>query len=194
MASLLTYTLNTRLLREGSYRYIRSDVPDRLSEADIDWLLEHDVRTVVDLRAIHEAEKRPCSLENHPAFTYHHMPVSTGDIVPLCVEDVPRSYMAMADEKMDEIIALVENAPTNVLYFCNAGKDRTGVLSALLLRRMGASRQEIVDNYLITAENLKEMLAEFVSKRPELSLHVVTPRAWYMETFLDRYEAREAAR
>jgi len=120
--------------------------------------------------------------------------VSTGDIVPLCVEDVPRSYMAMADEKMEEIIALVENSPTNVLYFCNAGKDRTGVLSALLLRRMGASRQEIVDNYLITAENLKEMLAEFVSKRPELSLHVVTPRAWYMETFLDRYEAREAAR
>ena len=194
MASLLTYTLNTRLLREGSFRYIRSDVPDRLSEADIDWLLEHDVRTVVDLRAIHEAEKRPCPLESHPSFTYHHMPVSTGDIVPQCVEDVPRSYMAMADEKMEEIITLVENAPTNVLYFCNAGKDRTGVLSALLLRRMGASRQEIVDNYLITAENLREMLAEFVSKRPELSLHVVTPRAWYMETFLDRYEAREAAR
>lgn len=194
MASLLTYTLNTRLLREGSFRYIRSDVPDRLSEADIDWLLAHDVRTVVDLRALNEAQKRPCPLEEHPAFAYYHMPVSTGDIVPLCVEDVPRSYMAMADEKMDEIIRLVENASTNVLYFCNAGKDRTGVLSALLLRRMGAPRREIVENYLITAENLREMLAEFVAKRPELSLHVVTPRAWYMETFLDRIEAREAAR
>lgn len=194
MASLLTYTLNTRFLRDGSFRYIRSDVPDRLSAEDIRWLLEHDVRTVVDLRALNEAEKRPCPLETHPEFTYHHMPVSTGDIVPLCVEDVPRSYMAMADEKMNDIITLVENAPTNVLYFCNAGKDRTGVLSALLLRRMGASRQEIVDNYLITAENLREMLAEFVSKRPELSLRVVTPRAWYMETFLDRFEVREASR
>lgn len=194
MASLLTYTLNTRLLREGSFRYVRSDVPDRLSEEDIRWLLEHDVRTVVDLRALNESEKRPCPLKQHPDFTYYHRPVSTGDIVPLCVEDVPRSYMAMADEKMEEIITLVENAPTNVLYFCNAGKDRTGVLSALLLRRMGVSRQEIVDNYLITADNLKEMLAEFVAKRPELSLHVVTPRAWYMETFLDRFEAREASR
>ena len=194
MASLLTYTLNTRLLREGSFRYIRSDVPDRLSDEDIRWLLDHDVRTVVDLRALDEAAKRPCPLENHPDFFYHHMPVSTGDIVPHCAEDVPRSYMAMADEKMEEIIALVENAPTNVLYFCNAGKDRTGVLSALLLRRMGASRQEIVDNFLITADNLKEMLADFVAKRPELSIHVVTPRAWYMETFLDRFEAREALR
>jgi protein tyrosine/serine phosphatase len=194
MASLLTYTLNTRPLREGSFRYIRSDVPDRLSDEDIRWLLDHDVRTVVDLRALDEAAKRPCPLENHPDFFYHHMPVSTGDIVPHCVGDVPRSYMAMADEKMEEIIALVENAPTNVLYFCNAGKDRTGVLSALLLRRMGASRQEIVDNFLITADNLKEMLADFVAKRPELSIHVVTPRAWYMETFLDRFEAREALR
>ena len=191
MASLLNSTLNTRYLREGCDRYIRSDVPDKLTDEEIGWLLAHNVRTVIDLRAPIEWEKRPCRLAEHPDFTYHRMPVSTGDIVPLCVEDVPRSYMAMADEKMDAIVELAENAPTNVLYFCNAGKDRTGVLSALLLRRMGATRQEIVENYLLTAENLREMLAEFVAKRPELSLHVVTPRAWYMETFLDRIEERE---
>lgn len=191
MGSLLNSTLNTRFLREGCWRYIRSDVPDKLTDEEIEWLLAHNIRTVVDLRAPAEAEKRPCRLAEHPSFTYWRKPVSTGDITPLCVEDVPHSYMAMADEKMDEIIKLAESAPTNVLYFCNAGKDRTGVLSALLLRRMGASRQEIVENYLLTAENLREMLAEFVAKRPELSLNVVTPRAWYMETFLDRIEARE---
>lgn len=193
MSSLLTYTLNTRWLREGYGRYLRSDVPDRLSEEDLRWLLECDLRTVIDLRAVEEAARRPCPLADHPDFCYHSMPVSTGDIVPLCPEDVPRSYHAMADGRMVRILHLAESAPTNVLYFCNAGKDRTGVLSALLLRRMGASRQEIVDNYLITAENLKEMLAEFVKKRPELSLSVVTPRAWYMERFLDDLEARERA-
>ena len=194
MASLLSTTLNTRFLREGSFRYIRSDVPDNLSDADIDFLREHNVLTIVDLRALPEAAKRPCRLVDHPDFTYHSIPVSTGDIVPLCPEDVPRSYMAMADETMERIVELVENAPTNVMYFCNAGKDRTGVLSAILLQRMGASRQEIVDNYLITAENLREMLAAFVAQRPELSLSVVTPRAWYMETFLDRYNQRNASR
>ena len=194
MASLLSTTLNTRLLREGSFRYIRSDVPDKLNDADISWLREHNVRTIVDLRAHSEAAKRPCPLATLSDFTYHSIPVSTGDIVPLCPEDVPRSYMAMADETMERIVALVEQAPTNVMYFCNAGKDRTGVLSAILLQRMGASRQEIVDNYLITADNLKEMLAAFVAQRPELSLSVVTPRAWYMETFLDRYNQRNASR
>ena len=191
MASLLTFTLNTRWLREGCTRYLRSDVPDRLSEKDILWLLEYDIRTVIDLRSQPETEKRPCPLKNHPDFTYYHRPVSNGDIVPLCPEDVPRSYHNMVNGQMAEILTIAESAPTGVLYFCNAGKDRTGVLSALLLRRMGASRQEIIDNYLITAENLREMLAEFVAKRPELSLNVVMPRAWYMEMFLDDMDNME---
>jgi len=191
MASLLTFTLNTRWLREGCTRYLRSDVPDRLSEKDILWLLEHDIRTVIDLRSQPETEKRPCPLKNHLDFTYYHRPVSNGDIVPLCPEDVPRSYHNMVNGQMAEILTIAESAPTGVLYFCNAGKDRTGVLSALLLRRMGASRQEIIDNYLITAENLREMLAEFVAKRPELSLNVVMPRAWYMEMFLDDMDNME---
>ena len=191
MASLLTFTLNTRWLREGCTRYLRSDVPDRLSEKDILWLSEHDIRTVIDLRSQPETEKRPCPLKNHSDFTYYHRPVSNGDIVPLCPEDVPRSYHNMVNGQMAEILTIAESAPTGVLYFCNAGKDRTGVLSALLLRRMGASRQEIIDNYLITAENLREMLAEFVAKRPELSLNVVTPRAWYMEMFLDDMDNME---
>ena len=191
MASLLTFTLNTRWLREGCTRYLRSDVPDRLSEKDILWLLEHDIRTVIDLRSQPETEKRPCPLKNHPDFTYYHRPVSNGDIVPLCPEDVPRSYHNMVNGQMAEILTIAESAPTGVLYFCNADKDRTGVLSALLLRRMGASRQEIIDNYLITAENLREMLAEFVAKRPELSLNVVMPRAWYMEMFLDDMDNME---
>ncbi len=193
MPSLLKCTLNTRWLRDGCPRYIRSDVPDRIGQEDIRWLLAHDVLTVIDLRSPAECGARPCPLESDPAFFYHRIPISTGDIVPACPEDVPRSYHAMADHVMGRAVELAENAPTNVLYFCNAGKDRTGVLSALLLRRMGASRDEIIENYLITGENLREFLAAFVAKRPGLRLDVVTPRAWYMEMFLDDAERMEAA-
>ena len=68
MASLLNSTLNTRYLREGCDRYIRSDVPDKLTDEEIGWLLAHNVRTVIDLRAPTEAEKRPCRLAEHPDF------------------------------------------------------------------------------------------------------------------------------
>lgn len=194
MSSLLNSTQNTRAILPDSLRYLRSDVPASLTESEIDWLRQQNIRCIVDLRSEKEQKKKPCPLSQQTDFVYHSLPVSGGNAVPACPDEVSASYVAMVDEQMEHIIYTIETSDCGVLYFCNAGKDRTGVLSALLLRRMGASRQEIVDNYLITAENLKEMLAEFVSKRPELSLHVVTPRAWYMETFLDRYEAQEAAR
>ncbi len=190
MSSLLTTTYNTRLLREGSFRYVRSDVPDRLNPQDLQWLLEHNIQTVIDLRSPEEAAGRPCPLSSHPAFHYRLMTVST-DIAPRRPEDVPQSYLSMVTHRAWEAVRAAQQADTNVLYFCNAGKDRTGVISALLLREMGASRQEVVDNYVLSAENLREMLVQFVANRPELSLSVVTPRPWYMETFLDRLEIQE---
>lgn len=186
MSSLLQSTWNTRLLREGSFRFVRSDVPDHPTPEDIDFLLTHQVATVIDLRAPREYAARPCPLEQDGRFQYRHMPVTTGDIVPHCFEDVPNSYLDMVDGQLERILETLWTAPTNALYFCNAGKDRTGVVSALLLRRLGASRQEIVNNYVLSAPNLKTMLEDFVAKRPELKLEVVTPRAWTMEQFLDR--------
>ena len=190
MASLLSTTWNTRLLREGDFRFVRSDVPDRLSLSDLDWLLAHEITLAVDLRSPQECAARPCPLEQDPRFQYLHLPVATGDIVPHCFEDVPNNYLDMVDGQLVHILDTLWNAGRNAIYFCNAGKDRTGVVSALLLQRMGASRQEIVDNYVLSAENLKTMLAEFVAKRPELKLEVVTPRAWTMEQFLDRVPDR----
>ncbi|MDO4372525.1 MAG: tyrosine-protein phosphatase [Clostridia bacterium] len=186
MASLLHTTWNTRLLREGDFRFVRSDVPDRLSADDLAWLLAHHITLAVDLRSPQECAARPCPLEQDPRFQYLHLPVTTGDIVPHCFEDVPNSYLDMVDGQLMHILDTLWSAGRNAIYFCNAGKDRTGVVSALLLQRMGASRQEIVDNYVLSADNLKTMLADFVAKRPELKLEVVTPRAWTMEQFLDR--------
>lgn len=186
MGSLLKSTFNTRQLIAGSFRYVRSDVPDRITEEEKRWLLEKDVRTAVDLRSPQERQARPCPLEGDERFSYHAMPVTTGDLVPHCFEDVPRGYLDMVDGQMLRIVQFLEKAEGNVLYFCNAGKDRTGVVSALLLRRMGFSREEIIRDYVRSADNLREMLKDFVSGRPDLDLQVVTPRAWTMEQFLDQ--------
>ena len=55
MSSLLQSTRNTRVLPTGEVRYIRSDVPKRLTGQEIQWLLEHHVTTLVDLRSEEEA-------------------------------------------------------------------------------------------------------------------------------------------
>nr|MCR5331208.1 tyrosine-protein phosphatase [Lachnospiraceae bacterium] len=50
MSSLIASTLNTRALPTGDMRYIRSDYPGNLSDAEVKWLLENGITTIVDLR------------------------------------------------------------------------------------------------------------------------------------------------
>ena len=56
------------------------------------------------------------------------MPVTGGNAVPPCREQVAKSYLNMVDGQMERIVDTIWNARSNVLYFCSAGKDRTGVV------------------------------------------------------------------
>ena len=49
MPSLLQSTLNTRPLPTGDMRFIRSDCPEKLTDEEVEWLLQNHVTTVVDL-------------------------------------------------------------------------------------------------------------------------------------------------
>ena len=86
------------------------------------------------------------------------------------------------------IVEVAEKSMTNVLYFCSAGKDRTGVLSALLLSRAGASRQEIVFDYMQSADNLKDSLNKYVLAHPEVDIEIITPKEDYIYELLDYLE------
>jgi hypothetical protein len=186
MGSLFKSTRNTRILKGGSLeelRYIRSDAPENLSEDEIQWLLRHNIRTLVDLRQDYEAAANPCPLARRPEFTYLSIPVTTGNIVPAGQFKIVPAYLRMVDETMARIINTIESSENGVLYFCAVGKDRTGVVSALLQLRAGASRQEIVDDYAASYENLKDLIDQWCSKDP--GAEVLIPRASYMEEFLD---------
>jgi hypothetical protein len=117
--SILNSTLNTRAILSGSLRYVRSDVPDKLTEQEIEWLLRENITTIVDLRTEDEREKRKCPLAEDNHFRYLCMPVTGGNVVPESVDEVSKSYIAMADEQMRVIITAICGAETNVLYFCN---------------------------------------------------------------------------
>lgn len=50
-------TLNTRPILENSIKYIRSDVPTKVSESEKNWLISNDVTTIIDLRTDEERTK-----------------------------------------------------------------------------------------------------------------------------------------
>ncbi len=182
---MLNSTLNTRAILPNSLCYVRSDVPDKITEQETEWLLRENITTIVDLRTEDEREKRKCPLADDNRFRYLCMPVTGGNVVPKSVDEVSKSYIAMADEHMKEIITAICRAKTNVLYFCNAGKDRTGVVSAILLAQSGMDEKYIVGDYMKSKENLSPMLEEFAKQCPQVDIRVITPHERYMKEFLE---------
>lgn len=181
----ISSTKNTRNILPDSMRFVRSDVPTNLSEEDIRWLVDNNIRTIVDLREDRERAQKPCPFADNEAFNYICLPVTGGNGIPENPDKVPVSYLNMIDEQLIHIINVIENAESNVLYFCNAGKDRTGVVSAVLLKRQGFEDEYIIKDYMKSAYNLKDMLEVFAKSNSDVDINVITPQREYMKGFLE---------
>ena len=176
MSSLLKSTRNTRALPVGTMRYIRSDAPLNLTEEEIQWLSDNHISTLVDLRSDEEVSKHPCELAVKEGFQYYHLPVTGGGDIPKSREHLHTVYARMIDEQMKKIIDTIMSAKSNVLYFCTAGKDRTGVVSAVLLRKLGYSDEIIIEDYMRSKDNLIDMLTAYVKEHPEVDREIIIPR------------------
>ena len=183
-------TSNTRPILENSLKYIRSDVPIRVSEAEREWMLANDIVTIIDVRTEEERARKVCPLATDERFSYHCMPVTGGDIIPQSTDMVSKSYIKMVDARFQETIDFLLNAKSNVLYFCNAGKDRTGVVSAVLLHKFGMKEEDIVADYMKSKENLRAMLEAFAKQNSSVDIEIITPHEEYIKGFLAWYNRK----
>lgn len=184
MSSLLQSTKNTRVLPTGTNQYFRSDFPENLTAKEIQWLFDNNIITIVDLRSDEEVVKKPCSLKEIKGLKYFHLPVTGGGDTPKSLEHLHTVYRQMIDDKMENIIDTIMNAESNVMYFCTAGKERTGVVSALILKRLGFSDEIIVDDYMKSKDNLMDLLIAYVNIHPEVDIDIIVPHRENMEQLL----------
>ena len=113
------------------------------------------------------------------------MPVTGGGDTPNSPEEVASVYLGMLDKQMDKIIQTILDAKSNVLYFCGAGKDRTGVVSAILLKKLDFDDQTIIDDYMKTKENLLDFLTAYVREHPQVDLNTILPNENTIRAVLD---------
>lgn len=144
-------------------RLLRSESPHTLSESGLRAVLDLGIGTVVDLRTTSERDHRPSPLVEAGVHT-SHAPIFTDD------EDYP-DHLATASEVycwwlrerrtgVAAAMNAVASAPAApILVHCHAGKDRTGVVVALVLRLAGIGVDAIADDYAISGVQLAEMLA-----------------------------------
>lgn len=59
-----------------------------------------------------------------------------------------------------EILRKIGESPNAVLFHCTAGKDRTGLIAALLLSLSGVARDDIINDYAMTAGRIEPLLAD----------------------------------
>lgn len=86
---------------------------------------------------------------------------------------------------MKNIINTILNAKTNVLYFCSAGKYRTGVVSAILMLIYKESRNSIIDDYMKSLDNIKVIFEKYSKEFPDINTDIIYPKREFIESFLD---------
>lgn len=120
-----------------------------------------------------------------PRFDYHCVPIEEGSGIPESVSAVPESYMEIAAaENIGRLFRIMAHSRNGVLFHCAAGKDRTGVVSAILLMLAGVNDEEIVLDYILTKKyNYQRLEAAHLKYSNEI-MNVITPKEEYMLDFM----------
>ena len=135
---------------------LRSDALHRLDPAGGAVLAGLGLRTVLDLRTHAEAEIAPSALDGL-ADRRTHISLLAGDLAALPLE-LDAIYRYMIDECGDAIgeaiKVLSDTGALPALVHCSAGKDRTGVVVALILAVLGVPDDVIAADYELSAAYL----------------------------------------
>ena len=62
------------------------------------------------------------------------------------------------------------------MYCTSATQERTGVVSAVILKRLGFEDRTIIDDYMETKDNLMDVLAKYAEDHPEVDINTIIPR------------------
>jgi protein tyrosine/serine phosphatase len=169
-------TEDGRRTRDGSV--IRSDNIRRLTDAGWRSLAAHGVERIVDLRWPEElAEDAPRDVDIDIVHVSVLGPNIDWDYVAEldahlhAVDDVTDHYawsyvdfLERFRERFGEAIAAVADADGAVVVHCMGGKDRTGLVAALLLRLAGVSRETIGEDYAVSSGNLAPESARWIDE------------------------------
>lgn len=178
------------------HRLYRGEAPCSLTEAEWKQMKEMGVRTVIDLRS--PMEQKSASYETPEGIEYISYPLqqyelklngekelNKEELIELAKlsfgESLSAGYVKMILDGPERIVHLLQVIADRlgkgaVFYHCSAGKDRTGVLSAMIYLLCGVSPMDIIADYQVSAayqgknplfEQIPEELRGYMATPPE---------------------------
>lgn len=198
-------TKDGRRVRSG--RLLRSASLHLLDEDGQQQLISRGLRHVIDLRHDHELEQAPNVFRESEKVKYQNVSLFAGlspERLPIgAIPTLLEMYLELLQDSQDLIVQAIEPFASGetALVHCSAGKDRTGIIVALLLDLVGVERETIVHDYTLTdiyLEPLRDTFRDYARQAGHDMVqyeHMISCRPEYMRDFLDHlYEHYGGAR
>ena len=155
---------------------VRSDYLGHLTAPGREALIAYGVTTVIDLRSASEVANKPNPFADGSGPAYVHREL-IDDANMRQIGDSPdmfERYLMILDNRpqaFHDIFDSVAEADGAVLFHCYAGKDRTGMIAAMLLALAGVTPDDIAADYgetdLRLAKQYEKWITEAAPERRE---------------------------
>lgn len=179
-----------------AHKYIRASSPANATKKDIQTLKDYGVKAVIDLRSDFEKEHQKNPFKDDPDIDFYEVKLFDSDSASVVPEEV-RQYKDLGGVYIYTLEGMKNNFKKifdiflkypyeGVMFHCSAGKDRTGMVSALLLDLIGCHEYDIVKDYSESYENnqiINESLLKMMKDDDAKQYLNSSPR--YMMEFLD---------
>jgi protein-tyrosine phosphatase len=151
----------------------RSDSLSHCDASEVAHLVgDRGIRTVVDLRHGAEIESTPLTALAEAGVQVTHVPLvdpARPDWQPMEASATlsARYQYILEHAGVEFVVALqviAEDERRPLVFQCTAGKDRTGLLAAILLALLGVGEDAIVADYERTADAIPEMMARWQAR------------------------------
>ncbi|MFB8279468.1 tyrosine-protein phosphatase [Nocardia colli] len=170
-------TADGQVVRWG--RLFRSDSLSKLRDEDLRRFLDLGVTTVIDLRYPWEIDSKG-RVPHYDSLDYHnlsieHRPYDQAALGP-DVETGPylaERFLEVAYDGVEEIretLEVIAAADGPTVFHCASGKDRTGLIAALVLTLLGVSDQQIVEDFTLTELATERLVADWRAAYPDKEL------------------------
>ena len=180
---------------------VRADNLASLTPAGCAALVAYGVRSILDLRRPHEVARSPNPFARGAPHGIASANVSFGDpLVPPptggSLADRYQRALVLFPHRITAILRAIACAPDGgVVLHCNGGKDRTGLIAALLLDLVGVDRATIAADYALSTDCLRPRDLAWLEHGPgeraarERQLREDSPRVEVMREVLGNLDA-----
>ncbi|SEB86336.1 tyrosine-protein phosphatase [Paenibacillus sp. GP183] len=149
----------------------RADGLHKLTEESHGALVNKGVRTVIDLRHTRELEEKKNVFADSDKVNYHNVslinPSAVGNAQIHSLGDLYINILEGSKAELLQVFSLLaDRTDQATLFHCAAGKDKTGIVAALLLDLAGVPHETIREDYALTASCIAPIMEELRSDRP----------------------------